>query len=82
MKNPDVGYDDVTPSARAFSTSKKKDSKQGCTQIATVSILMCLVVEITADIKQPEHYRDILNEQLKINSCCTYCIKQGYTTAD
>lgn len=80
MKYPDAGYDDVTPPARSFSTSKKKDSKKGCTQIATVSILMYLVVEITTDIKQPQHYRDILNEQLKINSCSTYYIKQGYNS--
>lgn len=45
---------------------KIKDSEKGCTQIATVSILMCIFVEIPADIEQPEHYRDILNEQLRL----------------
>lgn len=28
MKYPDAGYDDVTPPARSFSTSKKKDAKK------------------------------------------------------
>lgn len=37
MKYPDAGYDDVTLPARSFSTSKKKDSKKGCTQIDSLN---------------------------------------------